>query len=265
MSPIYALAHTDLHEQIEALSVRIAKQPKKAELYLKRGNIHFLHQDRDAAMADFERAEMLDPKLSAIHLARGRLFQQAGWPHTAKAALDRFLILEPDHPVGLAARAHAQVELGLYLEAADDYTRAIRNAKTPPPDFFLERAKALAAAGDAYVDRALEGLDEGIKKLGFVGTLSLYSIELEIKRKHYDAALKRLDEITARASRKERWFARRGEILQEAGRTLEARESFLRSIKTIEALPSRYRKTKAIMDLEARVRKELNNTGVPKP
>ena len=56
MSPIYALAHTDLHEQIEALSVRIAKQPKKAELYLKRGNIHFLHQDRDAAMADFERA-----------------------------------------------------------------------------------------------------------------------------------------------------------------------------------------------------------------
>jgi tetratricopeptide (TPR) repeat protein len=257
--PIHVSAHTDLHEQMEALSVRIAKHPKKAELYLKRGNIYVLHQDRDAAMADFERAEMLDPKLSAVHLARGRLFQQAGWPHTAKAALDRFLILEPGHPVGLSARAHVQVELENYLEAADDYARAIRFAMKPPPEFYLERARAFAAAGDEYVDRALEGLDEGIKRLGFVGTLALYSIELEVKRKHYDAALKRLDEITARSSRKERWFVRKGEILQQAGRTREAREAFVQANEAIEALPPRHRKTKAIVDLEARVRKALDN------
>jgi predicted negative regulator of RcsB-dependent stress response len=60
-------------------------------------------------------------------------------------------------------------------------------------------------------------------------------------------------------------LARRGEILQQAGRPYEAREAFQQSIKSIETLPLRYRKTKAILDLEARVRKALNNTGEPKP
>jgi len=264
-SPLQAPAHTDLHEQIETLSAQIAKKPGKAELYLKRGNIHLLHQDRDTAMADFERAATLDPKLSAVHLARGRVFQQLGLPKTAKAAFDRFLALEPGHSIGLAARAHVQAELGRYLEAAEDYTRAIRNAKKPPPEFFLERAKALAGAGDAHVDRALEGLDEGTRKLGPVGVLSLYSIDLELKRKRYDAALKRLEAIISSSSRKERWFARKGEILQQAGRKDEAREAFLQAIKAIEALSPHHRKTRAMTDLEKRVRVALDSQVSRKP
>ena len=53
------------------------------------------------------------------------------------------------------------------------------------------------------IDEALRGLDEGINQLGPVVTLQLLAIDLELRRKSYDAALTRLDLIAAESERKE--------------------------------------------------------------
>src|SRR6266550_708067 len=81
--PVSALAHGDLHLQIEEVTKRITLEPKNAELYLKRGELHRAHQDWDAAQADYDFAFALSPKLEVIDLAKGKMFLDANWPFSA--------------------------------------------------------------------------------------------------------------------------------------------------------------------------------------
>jgi len=103
----------------------------------------------------------------------------------------------------------------------------------------------------------LRGLDEGINKLGPVVTLQLAAIDLELRRKNYDAALTRLDQITAKSERKEAWLVKRGEILKLAGRDDEARTAFNAALVAIEALPPAYRQSRTVIALELRARSAL--------
>jgi predicted negative regulator of RcsB-dependent stress response len=96
-------------------------------------------------------------------------------------------------------------------------------------------------------------MDEGLKRFGPLVGMQLYAIELECARKHFDEALTRLETISARAERKERWLVRRGEILTLAGRRDEARKSFTAALAAIESLPPRLRQSPAILELKKRV------------
>lgn len=73
MLPSFALAHEGLHEQIVAVTAKIKLDPKNAALYLQRGELHRLHRDWARAAADYDRASRLQPSLTTIDLARGKL------------------------------------------------------------------------------------------------------------------------------------------------------------------------------------------------
>lgn len=257
--PLQLLAHGALHEQIATATKQIEKNPKSAELYLKRGELHRAHEDWDAALADYERVATLNPKLAIVDLARGKLLLAANWPVSAKFYLDRFLAAQPKHVDALVTRARVEAKLGQRFASAQDYTTAITLSAEPPPEYYIERAQALAAEGGKYLDEALQGLDGGIKKLGPLVTLQLFAIDLELKQKRYEAALSRLDQITAQSPRKETWLARRGEILQQAGRLGEAREAFQAALKAIDSLPPARRQVPAMQELEKRLISALND------
>jgi predicted negative regulator of RcsB-dependent stress response len=140
------------------------------------------------------------------------------------------------------------------VAAAEDYSRAIAYSSQPSPELYLERAQALTAEGGTYLDTALKGLEQGIQKLGPLVTLQLYAIDVELKRKQFDAALKRLDKVAAQSPRKETWLARRGEILQQAGRGEEAREAYRAALKAMDTLPPSRRQVPAMIELEKRLR-----------
>src|SRR5439155_1154328 len=146
----------------------------------------------DAAYADYDRALALAPDLAVIDLARGRLFLDSGWPLSARAVLDRFLSRQPHYAEALILRARALTRLNLRLAAAQDYGRAIEFSPEPGPDLFIERAQVLAAEGNDSFPSALQGLDEGIRKLGPLVTLQLFAIDVELKQKNIDGALARL-------------------------------------------------------------------------
>ena len=129
-------------------------------------------------------------------------------------------------------------------------------AQPPEPELYLERAQVLGE-DKRYVHEALRGLDEGIKRLGPLVTLELAAIEIELRRKNYDAALTRLDLIAAQSERKEMWLVRRGEILKAAGRNEEAHVAFNAALVAIESLPSARRQSRAITALELRARSAL--------
>ena len=250
-------AHEGLHEQIAAITAKIRRDPKNASLYLQRGELHRLHRDWARAAADYDRAEHLQPSLMIVEIARGKMFFDSGKLQRAKLTLDRFLFRQPDHYEGVITRARVLAKLGARMDAAKDFTRALALSSVPEPELYLERANVLAA-DVRQLGEALRGLDEGINKLGPVVTLQLAATDLELRRKNYDGALVRLDQIAAQSQRKESWLVRRGEILQLAGRDEEARAAFIAALTAIESLPPAHRQSRSVSALEVRARSALN-------
>jgi tetratricopeptide (TPR) repeat protein len=245
-----ANAHGDFHEQIVLLDGEIAQTPAKAELWLRRGELHHLHGDFDLARADYDKAASLDPALATVHLARGQLFLQTGAFNQAKDALDHFLAKYPNHAAGLIARPH-ETSARRYGRALGDYDHAIAAAHEPEPDYYLERAEICASQGSEQIDEAIRGLDEGLARLGHPVSLVLVAIELEVAARRYDAALQRIDAMCSRTPRKELWLARRGEVLEKAGRAAEARAAYQAALAAIDELPEQRRRTKMMTDLRA--------------
>ena len=258
-----ALAHGDLHGLILNATQQIEKDPLNPELYLRRAELHRAHEGWDAALADLSRAEALTNHWPILHLARARLFLEAGWCESAKVSADCFLAKEPDNAEALTVRARARVKLGERLAAVEDYTRAISHASPPSPDLYLERAQALQAEGDAHLGTALVGLEQGLARLGPLVTLQLPALEIEVKQHRVDAALARLDKIMNQFPRKETWLMRRGEILREAGRPGEAVVAFQQALQALDALPPTRRAVPAMAELERRLRAALAQTAPP--
>ena len=254
--PSVVSAHEGLHEQIVAVTAKIRLDPKNASLYLKRGELHRLHRDWSRAAADYNRAASLEPALHIVDLARGKMLFESSRLRQAKFVLDRFLLQQPNHFDGLLTRARVLAGLKARAQAAAEFTTAIQFAPTQEPELYLERAQVLA--GDVhFVQEALRGLDEGIKRLGPLVTLELAAIDLELRLKNYDGALARLDLIAAQAPRKEMWLVRRGEILRDAGRIKEAQAAFDAALVAIESLPAERRQNRAVTALELRARSGL--------
>jgi len=267
-NPRVALAHAGIDEEMRHVDALIAEGPRDAVLVLRRGELHRIRGDYAAARADFERARRLDPDLAAVDLCLGKMMIDAGRPAEALRALDRFLAREPGHAGALAARGRARLALRDAAAAARDFTRAIDRApgnSPPPPDLYLDRARALASLGDARVDEAIRGLDDGIARLGDPVSLELYAIDLEARRRRVDAALARLDRIAARSPRKEVWLAQRGRILEGAGRHEEARDAYTRALARLDEGPAPRRNARASLRLESEVRAALTRLAAPRP
>ena len=250
----FAHAHEGLHEQIAAITAKIKHDPKNASLYLQRGELYRLHRDWSRAATDYDRAARLQPGLTIVDLARGKMFFDSGRFQRSKLVLDRFLSQQPNHFEGLTTRARVLAKLGSTADAIKDFTQAI--ALYPEPELYLERAET-TVRDEKRLDEALSGLDEGIKRLGPIVTLQLPAVELELRRHNYEGALSRLDLIAAQSERKEAWLVRRGEILKLAGRDQEARAAFNAALVAIESLPPARRQSKAVTALQVRARSAL--------
>lgn len=254
-----ALAHPGVEEQIAVLDKLLEAKPEDATLYLRRGELHRIHKDWKSAERDYLHALKLNPDLAAVELCLGRMRFEAGDARQALEHLERYLELRPGDPEGRIARGRARAKLGRYLEAADDFTAALARAGESPsqPEIYLERARALVAAGPAQVDRALRGLDEGLQELGEPVSLQLYAVELEVGAARFDAALRRLDRLAAGSVRKEPWLMRKGAVLEAAGRPDEAGELYSRALDAISSLPASRRDTRAVRRMESEARAGL--------
>ncbi len=254
--PPAASAHGDIHLRILELTRQIeAATNNAARLYLARGELEREHGQWEAAGADYDRAAQLDPELPSVDLCRARLLADRGQLEAARAMFDRALERSPGDGESFVGRARVLVKLGQREPAIADYWRGVERLREPQPEYVVELAKVLAAEGQ--VEEALRALDEGIKKLGPVLPLQGYALDLELGRKNNDAALARLETILARASRKETWFARRGDILLEAGRSAEAGKSYEAALAAVNRLPGRLQQSPAMLKLKAHVNTAL--------
>jgi tetratricopeptide (TPR) repeat protein len=253
-----ALAHEGTSWEIRQLDARLAGDPGSAPLHLKRGEAYRARGDWRSAQLDYEAARRLAPGLAAVDLAEGWMWVDAGRPAQAEAVLDTFLARDPSHPTARSLRARARTALGRPLEAADDLTNAIEAAGSgADPEWYLDRAAALAAAGPSHRATAIAGLDEGRARLGPLLLLDLAALDLEVAGGDLRAALARLDRIAAGAPRREQWLVRRGEILERLGRPDEARLAYAAALTEIATLPASRRDVAAVGALQLSARDGL--------
>jgi len=255
---ISCLAHEGIHEQIEQVTKEIAGNPKDANLYLRRGELFRFHGEVKRALADYASAERLNPQLDAVDLCRGHLYYDRNEYTLAEKYFVRFLAKHPENVDGLLTRARLFAAMKKYQQAVQDYTEAIRLTAEPTPEFYIEKANALSAQGEAHRQQAIATLNEGVAKLGPIVTLQLPAIDLDVQAKNYDSALQRIDSLMAQSDRKESWLFRRGEILQKADRTAEAQAEFKKALSEIESLPSYLKETRATRELESEIRRAMN-------
>jgi tetratricopeptide (TPR) repeat protein len=254
--PPAARAHGDLHLRILALTQQIeAATNYSGRLYLERGELQREHGEWKAASADYDRAAQLDPNLPGVDFCRAKLLADSGQLEAARVMFDQALQRNPADGECWVGRARVLVKLGQPQAAIADLRRGLELLRQPRPDDVLELAQTLTAEG--LVKEALRALDEGIKKLGPIVPLQGYAVDLELGRKNLDAALARIETILAQTMRKESWFARRGDILLEVGRPLEARKSYEAALAAVNRLPGRLQQGPAMVKLQAHVNARL--------
>ncbi len=251
--PVPAGAHGTVHELIAAISLEIVAAPGQADLYLKRAELHRIHRDWETASADCDRAADLASGRADVDLCRGLIAYEAGRLPAAERFLARALKTQPDHfRVGLTL-ARTLVALGRPGEAAEAFTVVVR--QDPRPDLFVERARALEAAGRLAAAR--RGLEEGLSLFGPLATLQLCGIEIDLRLSDYESALARVETLQQQTTVQAPWLVKRGEILEGAGRRSEALEAYRGAVADIERLPPHRRGTRAMRTTASEAREAI--------
>lgn len=226
------IAHGDSTLEIEALTAAIAEAPNRPELYLRRAEHHAEHANWKAAEADIERAAEYSAGLTEVAAAMAKVYFESGRLAAAADVLNIGLARFPDDAELLILRARVWRKLEAAEAAYSDYAAAIRQLATPRPEVFLECA-ALAISAE----KRLALLEDGLNRVGTVVTLVERAVELELMLGRVDRAVERLDRLIGEVERKEIWLKRRGDVLAQAGRTTEARQSYAAAGDAIKALP----------------------------
>ena len=173
-----------------------------------------------------------------VVLCRAKMLLESGAPERARPEVERFLAHNVDHPDALLTQAQVLVKLGWGVEAVRFLDRALARHPQPEPDHYLARVDVLVALGDAHLDRAIRGLDQGMRRLGPVVSLEDRAIELELRLKRFDRALARIKRQGQVSLRKDLWLARRADILAQAGRPAQARRARQQALEAMQSLPT---------------------------
>jgi len=249
-----ARGHGSFHELITAAQKSVDADPRNPDLYVRRGELYRAHGDLEAAVADYDRAVQVAPGFD-VELLKARAYLEGGRVLLARGHAERAVSRYPQSAEARIIRGRILGAVGQKAAAAADFGAAFERTDSPSPELVLEVSRAQRKVGRP--EQALATLEAGMKKLGRIVTLQLDAIELEVEQKRWDAALSRVDELSARSPRKETWLQRKGEILTRAGRRDDARQAFRDALAAIEALPAHLKGTPATGDLAAQLRASL--------
>jgi tetratricopeptide (TPR) repeat protein len=172
----------------------------------------------------------------------------------ARIELDRVVTRRPSAYGTLFERGRAWLALGDAERAAADFGAAINGMSRPTPEHVIARRDVLLSLGRR--SEALTALEAGLARIGPAVSLELAAVDLEVELGRYDAALARLDRLLGRSTVSPAWVVRRGEVLERAGRPVEARVEYARALALIDARDTR-RSATTFTDLRRRLETAL--------
>jgi tetratricopeptide (TPR) repeat protein len=169
-------------------------------------------------------------------------------PAAAIEPLTKFLARHPDHFQARLMRGYALSRIGRHVESQADYQAALDVMTGTSADEVLVRAQEFAFTRQREI--ALTLIEDGIRRLGPMPNLEAAALKLELAMNRTEAAVNRIKSMLTRTKRKERLYAKLGDILEGAGHIDEAREARKQAVAAIDELPESEQvgKTKRLRD-----------------
>jgi predicted Zn-dependent protease len=260
-------AHGPVHEEVLRLTAELTRLPDNPALVAQRCDVQRAHGLWDEAERDLARLERLRPTDPDHDLRRGMIHAGQGRAAEAVAALDRWLTLHPADVETRAVLARALERSGDPARGAREYSEVIRQGAAPRMEWYLARAGCEAAAG-AAATKVLEGLEDGIRRIGSLPELERRAAQVEAEAGWVEAAAARLGRMALASPRPARWWLEQGDAWRAGGHATEARASYQRARAAMEALPPRLRRTVEATETDAAVAARLNpgpRTATPIP
>lgn len=138
----------------------IKLSPKLAHAYRHRGQVYLAERDSARALADFDEAIRLDPKYVHAFANRGNIWLDKGDQKRAIADFDEAIRLDPKYAYAYSERGVSHFLKGDQSRAIADFDSAIR-LDPKNAEAFMRRGRVWSIKGD--LDRALADLDEAIR------------------------------------------------------------------------------------------------------
>ncbi len=248
---LWISAHGPEKESVDALTRAIRVDPGNARLYLRRAELLRHCRRFQDALDDVERCLLLDPEAVDAHLTEASTLHDMGEMEQALLAVDRSLGRTSNATSARVLRARILGRMRRHEEAVREYDSVLSALARPSPDLYLERLEAQAERFPRDDEKALAGLEQGMKKLGPIVALELPALDLEIRLQRFDPALARVERLRRIAPRCDQWLVNKGKVLASAGRSDEARRSFLDALALLQSAP---RKTslRSVLTVQAR-------------
>lgn len=138
----------------------VKKSPKKARVYLGRGNAYRDKKQFDLALADYNRAAEVNPYNPWVLTARGTLLKDQGLLNEALSDFNKAVGLKGDYAGAYMNRGAVYAQLGKLKQAIEDYDRALE-INPDNAQLFYDRANAYQRFG--LFEDALKDYDRAIE------------------------------------------------------------------------------------------------------
>lgn len=214
-------------------SARLREHPDDVQSLVARGEL-LLYADRvEEAERDFRRARSMEPGNVAAALGLADARRRAGDLAEAEGVLGELLRRIPQTTAAWRLVARVELDGGDAHGAAEAQDRVL--ASDPVPADFAFRAEIAALEGHAA--EALSILDQGAVRLNSAA-LRWRAVDAAAGLADFDAALRHLAVLERQMERPAVVVARRGDILNDAGRTAEAWAEWTRALELLETAPA---------------------------
>jgi tetratricopeptide (TPR) repeat protein len=238
-----------------AADLAIAANPGDGALYLKRAGLRTEHGDWELARADVVAAAKAGAPADYCAYARARIAVAERKWRDAEEEIAKFQNAYATDAEAWRLRATIHENLQQTELQIDARKAVLSHANPALPDDFLALARCLVSIGKMSEGQRI--LELGLQQLGMVPAILDALIDIDVKAKAWDGALRRVDAAAAHFSNPSRWLVRKGDIAQEAGRADLAREARKSALAVLEALPEARRNVPANAALVKELRSKL--------
>lgn len=210
--------------EVDAL---LASVPASLGDYLTRGSLLLRRGRSKEAVADFERASLMDPASSAARAGLAVAEALSGDEAAAAADLDKAIALNPKEPLAFDARAVIAQKQGKAAEAVDAYGQAL---ELNGGDEFARKQRSVLEVALGRTDAALADTAELLRTGASPLAARFLRVEIFAGHDQLDDALKEADAAVGESPDVAEAYVLRGVVLAKQGKIEEAQALFTRSL-----------------------------------